>query len=157
MPAHRVPLDERFWAKVDKNGPLPELRPDLGECWLWTANTSPKGYGQIKVDGRLIGAHVVGYELTIGPVPEGLELDHLCRRTTCVRGAHLDPVTHAENLRRSTSGDHVKARAELITECPQQHPYDEANTRIGADGRRKCRACGRDKARAARARAAADR
>lgn len=90
----------RFWSYVDKNGPLPDRVEWLGPCWLWTGWISPDGYGSVRVDGRNIGAHRLGYELIIGPVPHGLELDHMCRNTACVRPSHLDPVTKSENIRR---------------------------------------------------------
>ena len=89
-------------AQVDKNGPLPESRPDLGPCWRWTGTRDRSGYGQMKYQGRRPGAHRVSYELFVGPVPEGLELDHLCRSPECVRPDHLEPVTHAENMRRQS-------------------------------------------------------
>ena len=133
-------LDERFWSKVDQNGPVPAHRPDLGPCWLWTAEyLMPNGYGQLGVGGAAGGmqyAHRVAYELLVGPIPDGLEIDHLCFVRHCVNPDHLEPVTHAENVRRQ------KAR---ITHCPQGHAYDAANTHIGKKGERKCRACGRER------------
>jgi hypothetical protein len=89
----------RFWAKVDKVGPVPEHRPDLGPCWLWTASLDGQGYGRFS-DGKRRGAHVVAWEAECGPVPDGLELDHLCRVRRCVRVSHLEPVTGGENVRR---------------------------------------------------------
>jgi hypothetical protein len=90
-PQPRQSLADRFWSKVDRSGP----------CWLWTGGTSNAGYGHFhptKRQGK--GAHRVAYELVRGPIPEGLELDHLCRVVTCVNPDHLEPVTHAENMRR---------------------------------------------------------
>ena len=69
------------------------------ECWLWTASLRD-GYGQLRYEGRIRGAHVVIYELLVGPVPTELELDHLCRARRCVNPAHMEPVTHAINLWR---------------------------------------------------------
>jgi hypothetical protein len=94
----RRPLAERFWEKVDKSAP--------GGCWLWTAATKSHGYGFVaiaKVEGRSIlrQAHRVAYELTHGPIPDGLEIDHLCRVRNCVNPAHLEAVTHSENCRRA--------------------------------------------------------
>lgn len=92
--------DTRFWSYVDKNGPLPAKAEWLGICWLWTGYVNPDGYGKIRVGGRVIGAHQMAFELIIGAVPQGLELDHLCRNTVCVRPDHLEPVTAGENVRR---------------------------------------------------------
>lgn len=129
-------LTDRFWSKVDKNGPVPAARPDLGPCWLWTRATHPDGYGNIRVSGRGRFAHRLAYELEIGPVPEGLELDHLCRVRICVNPDHLEPVTHAENMRRGSTGILRVPQ----THCVRGHPFDEQNTRW-SKGRRICRAC----------------
>lgn len=71
-----------------------------GRCWEWTGGRDGNGYGRIRVGGRQQGAHRISYELFVGPVPTGLELDHLCRLRHCVNPGHLEPVTHAENMRR---------------------------------------------------------
>lgn len=68
-------------------------------CWLWKRSTT-KGYGRISVLGRPRGVHRVSYEVFVGPIPDGLEIDHLCRRRSCCNPAHLEPVTHRENQRR---------------------------------------------------------
>lgn len=91
--------DERFWSKVDKDGPVPRYNWAEGACWMWTAAKS-NGYGIVGVAGTSIGAHRMAYMLSIGPIPEGLELDHLCRNPGCVNPGHLEPVTRAENIRR---------------------------------------------------------
>lgn len=110
-------------------------------CWVWQ-RTLVKGYGQFMVDGVKKGAHVHFWERENGPVPEGLELDHLCRRPLCVRPSHCEAVTHAENQRR---------RAAAVTHCPADHPYDEVNTLVRKSGARHCRACNRNRMRARRA------
>lgn len=71
-----------------------------GDCLRWTGSRTPAGYGQMSVAGRLVGVHRVAYELAVGPVPEGLEIDHLCRVRDCINPDHLEVVTHAENVRR---------------------------------------------------------
>lgn len=90
----------RFWSYVDRDGPVAPFVEHLGNCWLWTGLTDDKGYGHARVEGRNIGAHVWAWRLLVGPVPNGLELDHLCRVTGCVRVTHLEPVAKAENVRR---------------------------------------------------------
>jgi hypothetical protein len=100
-PGHKIVREVAFWAKVNKDGPLSAHRPDLGPCWLWTAAHHRYGIFQPEKGNQL--AHRIAYEMLVGPVPEGLELDHLCRVTLCVNPAHLEPVTHRENVRRGKS------------------------------------------------------
>ncbi|MFF1336357.1 HNH endonuclease signature motif containing protein [Streptomyces sp. NPDC058290] len=83
-------------------------------------------------------AHRWAYRDSRGDIPDGLELDHLCRHPACVRPDHLDPVTHAENVRRGRAG----INSAVKTHCPAGHAFDEANTRV-RNGKRECRACGR--------------
>mgnify|MGYP001599849985 CR=1 FL=1 len=143
---------QNFWAKVDKNGPVPDYAPHLGPCWIWTAFIRSAGYAHVSWDGQTRDGHLIAYELTIGPVPEGLELDHLCRVRRCVNPLHLEPVTRAENLRRSPITFVAINLAK--THCPQGHPYDEANTYRTRDGGRVCRACKRERERERRLREA---
>ena len=105
-------------------------------CWLWSGALNRQGYGTAfgGRDKRL--AHRFMYELHIGPIPTGLELDHLCSQPACVNPAHLEPVTHAENMRRSRAGAYWAAK----THCPHGHAYDAENTRH-FEGRRWCRTC----------------
>jgi hypothetical protein len=122
-------------------------------CWLWTGyrNPEPKNYGRIRVYGRLWTTHRLAYEVLVGPIPEGLTLDHLCRRPPCINPAHLEPVTVQENIARGTQGWNMRIK----THCPRGHPYDEVNTWRDKRGIRYCRACAREKARERRARGAA--
>ncbi len=103
MPAILRDEEERFWEKVDKNGPIPLHRPELGACWVWTAEIVHNGYGRFMLRRRAgrIKAHKWAYQKLVGPVPVGLELDHLCRNPPCVNPAHLEPVTRRENLLRA--------------------------------------------------------
>lgn len=96
---YRIPLAERL-PYLAAEGPLPDDRPDLGPCLLWLKVRKTDGYGRASVDGKDVSAHRAVYELQVGPIPEGLHLDHLCRRPACVRSSHLEPVTQAENNRR---------------------------------------------------------
>lgn len=135
---------ERFWAKVDQQGPVSSTRPDLGPCWLWVAGVNSKGYG-IFWDGlRYVTAHRFSYELHHGPLPEGLEPDHLCRVHPCVNPDHMEGVTRSENTRRGDAPKLLRIRASSKTHCPQGHPYDLLNTRYRSDGRRRCRQCDLD-------------
>ena len=125
------PPAERFWAKV-------AVTPS---CWLWTACTDGKGYGLFTLDGRTVRVHRWSYEQLVGPIPEGLVTDHLCRVHNCVNPAHLEPVTSRENSLRGRNYQSEK------TCCKRGHPFDEANTRLPSNGQRECRACNRDRAR----------
>src|SRR3990167_1922059 len=127
---------ERFWAKVDKNGPIPSHRPDLGVCWLWLARKDYDGYGRFTLDRR----NSVAYHFLAGPAPSGLEWDHLCRNRACVRPDHLEAVTSRMNTLR---GETAAARNAAKTHCPQGHLYDLFNTYFNKVGGRVCRICGR--------------
>lgn len=125
----------RFLAKVS----LPD---DLSECWLWTG-ASVRGYGQYHVRRPGIYAHRYSWELFHGrPIPDGLQIDHLCRVIACVNPLHLEAVTQQVNVLRSTSFAADEARR---THCPRGHAYDWVNTYIvrspGRRPKRQCRPC----------------
>lgn len=122
---------ERFWQKVDKSG----------ECWLWRGSAR-QGYGQINFRGIPMPAHRFAYELLVGPIPDGLVIDHLCRNPPCVNPAHMEPVTNEENLRRGERRNQFSD----VTHCAKGHAYDVANTWHGRNGRQ-CRTCNRERAR----------
>jgi hypothetical protein len=130
---------ERFWSKVNKDGPIPEYWPELGQCWIWTTGLQ-EGYGAFSIKYRRLGAHVAAYEWEHGSVPDGCELDHLCRVRACVRPSHLEAVDHWTNVARGASPHGFNAS---VTECPQKHPYDAMNTRINKKGSRVCITCER--------------
>ena len=135
-----------FWAKVDRNGPVPDYAPHLGPCWLWVAAKYPCGYGEFcmgKERGN-VGAHIVSYEWAIGPVPEGLELDHLCRVRLCVRPAHLEPVSHRVNSLRGASFSAVNAQ---LSHCGKGHLFSPENTYLIQGKWRQCRSCQRESVR----------
>lgn len=104
---------------------------DANGCWIWTASKTWAGYGRLQVTdetGRSTawGAHRAAYVAWIGPVPEGMQLDHLCRVRECVNPRHLEPVTCAENGKRSPiSPASINARR---THCTHGHAFDEENT-----------------------------
>jgi hypothetical protein len=134
----RLAMPLRFWVKVDFHGPM--LSPYLGPCWDWTLRTSDAGYGNIKLDGYPVSTHRLAYELVRGPIPEGLHVNHLCRRPRCVNPAHLEAVTSVENWRRGSSPSAIAARRGC---CARGHPYTKANTYITPRGYRQCRICQR--------------
>jgi len=91
-------------AAANKRGLLERLTEKqtvtVAGCWEWAGTRQPSGYGAIYVEGRILRTHRVSYELLVGPIPEGLHLDHLCRNKACFNPEHLEPVTHVENMRR---------------------------------------------------------
>ena len=143
------PLEQRFWEKVNKNGPIPSQRPDLGPCWQWIGSIQGTGYGDIFVEslgnGRTFKklAHRLSYEMNIGQIPDGLELDHLCRNRGCVNPQHLEPVTRKVN---SLRGDHPISVAIRSGYCRKGHEMTPENTYTYPNGRtHRCRACQRDR------------
>jgi len=126
--------EKRFWAKVEKTE----------TCWLWTAGRDRYGYGQFWFAGRHVGAHGFAYQLLVGPVPDGLQIDHCCRVRHCVNPAHLEPVTCRENLMR---GDTPAARHVAKTHCPQGHPLVPGNLVPFQlrRGHRECLTCRRER------------
>lgn len=116
-----------FWARV-------EIPADEQQCWPWSGYINPDGYGRL---GQ-VGAHRIAYEEVVGPIPEGLVLDHLCRVRHCVNPAHLEPVTSRENTLR---GETLAAMQVARTSCIKGHPFDDANTIVQGDGKRRCRTC----------------
>lgn len=126
----------RFWAKV--------ALPNEQGCMLWLAGKSHDGYAQFFLlpYGRNVYAHTVAYTLAYGPVPDGLELDHVrsrgCTNRHCVAPLHLEAVTHAENMRR---GETLAARKAAQTHCIHGHEFNESNTIVNRNGTRKCRSC----------------
>lgn len=102
-------------------------------CREWAGYVNANGYG--KSAGVL--AHRAAYEAAYGPIPQALQIDHVCRNRKCVEPTHLEAVTARENLLR---GETLTAKNAAVTACPQGHPYDEANTHYHR-GARRCRTC----------------
>lgn len=132
-------FEQRFWVKLTE---MPS------GCWIWNACLNNKGYGYIQRGGGTgrILAHRAAYELVIGKLTHGLELDHECQTPACANPFHCEEVTHQENLRRGRGFTGRNARA---TKCPHGHSYDEENTgRIdrGHYIQRYCKQCNRDRA-----------
>lgn len=119
------PIEQRLWDLI-----MPE--PNSG-CWYFMGALNKSGYGRFCPSRKTqtLSAHRVSYELFKGPIPAGLHLDHLCRTPCCINPDHLEPVTHAENMRRWQ---------QTVTHCPRGHPYSGTNL-LMYDGSRTCRAC----------------
>lgn len=121
---------------------MAQVREDENGCWLWTGprKRSPNGvqYGCTRHEGRTVAAHRLAWELFRGPIPEGLQIDHLCRVTRCVNPDHLEPVTPRENVLRGEGVAAVNARK---TECIRGHAFTPENTIIHCGGKRACRTC----------------
>ena len=137
----RAKFEARFWSKVQKG--------TEEECWEWLAGIDKYSYGCFTIShlaGRRleVGAHCVSYWLYKGPIPKGLELDHLCRNPLCVNPIHLEAVTHRINSLRGIGASAKHARQ---TECAYGHPFDLFNTYF-LRGRRYCRICTRERQRA---------
>ncbi len=113
-------------------------------CWEWAGGVSDTGYATVRHRGVAVLAHRFTYELLVGPIADGLEIDHLCFNRRCINPSHLEAVTPRVNKLRSTSVSAVNATK---THCNNGHPFDEANTHVDRLGRRRCRACARAKER----------
>jgi hypothetical protein len=137
---HRLP--DRFWDKVQTSGT---------GCWIWTGAHFTSGYGSYSHNGQCGRAHRIAYRALVGEVPEGLDLDHLCRIRDCVNPNHLEPVTRRVNALRGAS---PLIRAHLQQTCLRGHAY-EGNRRTSPGGTSYCKPCARENHRAWKARRAA--
>lgn len=109
-------------------------------CWEWTGSIS-HGYGCFRYHNRAQRAHRVAYMLLVGPIPEGLALDHLCCNRKCVNPEHLEPVTLFENSRRADTWRRAAEKRRQRTHCRRGHEYTKENTYIQSKGGRGCRKC----------------
>lgn len=145
-------LPQRFWEKasVRANG-----------CWEWTGSTNYEGYGFYRLPGKTVTAHRIVFLSLVGPIPDGLQLDHVCHTNDsmcaggptcphrrCVNPMHLEPVTVRENTLRGLG---VGAKAAKRTHCPAGHPYGGDNLHLTPRGYRVCKTCNRERSRARRA------
>lgn len=131
---------------------------DEGDCRVWTGVLTYNGYGKVRMKHRTSRAHRASYEAFVGPIPEGLEIDHLCRNRACIKPSHLEPVTRPENHRRRwlvnpTFPPHPQLASE--SHCANGHEWTPENTRIqvrpGKRDRKTCRTCAREETRRRRA------
>ena len=132
-------LEQRFWAKVEKTD----------TCWNWTGAISSVGYGRLSVNEYPRYAHRISYEMHVGPIPAGMQVDHLCRNRACVNPAHLEVVSQRENIIRGTS---PAAKAAHRRTCLRGHLLTAETTYITRQGARVCRKCRREWGSAYRAR-----
>lgn len=152
--APRIPVADRFWKFVTQKG----------DCWEWAGRRNDQGYGWISVtvdivdsDGRPatrkrpIRAHRWAYEFLRCEIPDGLSLDHLCRNRACVNPWHLEPVTHAVNVRRGRAPELIQALNASRTRCIHGHEFSPENTALAKpskshpNGGRICRTCRRER------------
>lgn len=126
-----LPEAERFWRRVNAEGP----------CWIWTGARTGSGYGNFRVGDTVVVAHRYAWENLVGPIPEGMVLDHLCRVRCCVNPEHLEVVTVAENTLRGMSPATVTYRTDI---CRRGH--DMKQTARIRSGRRSCYACEKETA-----------
>ncbi len=126
----------RFWDKVKT----------VDSCWVWTASADSRGYGQFYLGpNKMVRAHRFAYESMVGPVQDGLELDHLCRVPLCVNPQHLDPVPHRVNMQRQP--DNIWERRARQEACKRGHPLSGENVRVYRGRKRTCLTCKRDSGR----------
>jgi hypothetical protein len=135
----RGDIEARFWSFVDRRGD--------DECWPWTGLHHKSGHANFTVGGKRVPAHRWAYERFVGPIPDGLEIDHVkdngCTRRDCVNFLrHLEPVTSRVNTLR---GDSPPAQNARKTHCIHGHEFTPENTRMDGN-RRRCRQCGRETA-----------
>lgn len=133
----RRPLAERFWEKVDKTG---------DDCWPWMYARDKGGYGRfvLSQQHRSVLAHRIAYELGVGPIPDGTEIDHLCRNRACCNPIHLEAVSHQINILRGDYKAGSRGRGkqqEAKTHCPKGHAYAGDNLILQKRGGRVCKIC----------------
>lgn len=134
---HPVPVAER----IQRNIMI------VGGCWIWIGATTKGGYGVMNVGGRMTCAHRASYETSVGPIAQGLTIDHLCRFPPCVNPAHLEAVTMAENNRRGFSRSAMQARQTNCPKCGGDYTSYQTLRRGRTVNYRRCLHCNRENGR----------
>jgi len=129
------PFKSRFESAYQKDA--------TSHCWNWTRPLD-SGYGRFWFEGKTKLAHRISYEIYVGPIPTGLQIDHLCRNRSCVNPMHLEPVSLAVNVLR---GIGITADNARKIKCKRGHPLCGENLRINVNGNRECKECQRDRVR----------
>lgn len=126
---------ERFWAKVDLSG----------ECWVWTGSraggTKVGGYGRFYLHGRVMPAHRRAWELTSGPIADGLLVLHRCDNPPCVRPDHLFLGSYRDNMLDASAKNRIHRPTRTVTHCGRGHELVGDQVRIRLDGSKLCRVC----------------
>lgn len=125
--------------------------PTDSGCHLFGTGNGSDGYGKVIVDGKFVYTHRLAYEMYVGPIPKGYELDHLCRIRHCMNPTHLELVDRRTNTLRGRCPEITRARFLSMTSCKWGHPFSGDNLYVNENGHRKCRACSRQRARVRRA------
>lgn len=133
------PIEIRFWSKV-------KPASNVNECWEWLAAKGKHGYGIFRANGKAVICHRLSYEWIIGKIPEGLQIDHLCRNRGCVNPYHMEPVTNKINGLR---GESFCAKYARQTHCKNGHPLtpDNLDSYALSIGKRHCIICRNEKSR----------
>ena len=132
-------VSDRLWGRVDTGG-------EADDCWEWTGARTALGYGRIKGDRCTVQTHRLAYELTYGPIPDGLFVMHSCDNPPCCNPAHLAVGTNADNVHDSMRKGRARSGSRFtgVTHCKRGHEFTAENTYIRPDtGTRQCRACAR--------------
>ena len=126
---------KRLLAKVDASN---------SDCWNWTASTTTRGYPQFRLDGKVVKAYRTMYEYFVGPIPDGLDVNHICGNRLCMNYRHMELVSRTETLLRAGVPDMTHKRYAAQTHCKRGHEYTEANTqwqKIKGVWCRNCKTC----------------
>ena len=133
----RVYVRENIKDRIERHS----VQIPFSGCWIWTGADDNLGYGRIGMQGQARLAHRISYQYFVGDIPKGLELDHLCRVTSCINPNHLEPVTRKVNTDRGRCAETHKIRFANMTHCKRGHEFTEENTYIAVQKTRSFRNC----------------